>query len=155
MARTEYYDDPAAPAPNSLVPAATAAVFDEGGQLLLRRRADHGLWVMPGGAVAMTESLAQAAVREVWEETGYEVRITGLVGTYTDARHVVVHNDGEVRRQFTVCFRAQPVRGELRAGDTSLEAAWFAQEELGVLPMHRTQRLRVDHALRGGKPHLG
>jgi ADP-ribose pyrophosphatase YjhB (NUDIX family) len=155
MARTEYYDDPAAPAPNSLVPAATAAVFDEDGQLLLRRRADNGLWTMPGGTVRMTESLAESALREVREETGYEVRITGLVGTYTDARHVISYGDGEVRRQFTVCFRAELVCGDLRPSDESFEVAWFAQEELGCLPMHRTQRLRVDHALRGGKPHLG
>ncbi|MDT0329200.1 NUDIX hydrolase [Nocardiopsis lambiniae] len=155
MARTEYYDDPAAPVPNSLVVAASAAVIDGEGRLLLQRRVDNGLWSMPGGAMEMTESLPQAAVREVWEETGYEVEVTGLVGTYTDARHVIAYSDGEVRRQFNVCFRARVVGGQLTVSDESHEVRWFASAEIEDLPMHHTQRLRVEHALRGGPPYTG
>ncbi|MFL1381503.1 NUDIX hydrolase [Nocardiopsis protaetiae] len=155
MARTEYYDDPAAPVPNSLVVAASAAVIDDGGRLLLQRRVDNGLWAMPGGAMEMAESLPQAAVREVREETGYEVEVTGLVGTYTDARHVIAYSDGEVRRQFNVCFRARVVGGELAVSDESYEVRWFTPAEIEGLPMHHTQRLRVDHALQGGPPYAG
>lgn len=82
MARTEYYDAPDAPEPNSL----------------------------PG-----------AAVREVREETGLDVEITGLVGTYTDPKHVIAYSDGEVRRQFNVCFRARLVGGTPAVSDESLE----------------------------------
>ncbi|WP_017606043.1 NUDIX hydrolase [Nocardiopsis alkaliphila] len=155
MARTEYYDDPNAPVPNSLVVAASAAVIDDGGRLLLQRRVDNGLWAMPGGAMEMTESLPEAAVREVREETGYEVEVIGLVGTYTDARHVIAYSDGEVRRQFNVCFRARVVGGELAVSDESYEAGWFTPSELEDLPMHHTQRLRVKHALGKGVPHPG
>lgn len=126
MARTEYYDDPEAPVPNSLVVAASAAVVDDEGRLLLQRRVDNGLWAMPGGGMEMTESLPQAAVREVREETGYEVEVTGVVGTYTDARHVIAYSDGEVRRQFNVCFRARVVGGERRVSDESHEVRWFS-----------------------------
>ncbi|WP_017598946.1 NUDIX domain-containing protein, partial [Nocardiopsis lucentensis] len=150
MVRTEYYDDPAAPTPNSLVVAASAAVFDDAGRLLMQRRADNGLWALPGGAMEMTESLPEAVVREVWEETGYDVEVTGLVGTYTDARHVIAYGDGEVRRQFNVCFRAVPVGGVLRVSDESHEVRWIALEELEDLPMHRTQSLRVVHAIQDG-----
>ncbi|WP_159942078.1 MULTISPECIES: NUDIX hydrolase [unclassified Nocardiopsis] len=155
MARTEYYDDPAAPVPNSLVVAASAAVIDEQGRLLLQRRVDNGLWAMPGGTMEMTESLPQAAVREVREETGYEVEVTGLVGTYTDARHVIAYRDGEVRRQFNVCFRARVVGGALAVSDESHEVDWFGPEEAAGLEMHHTQRLRVEHALGGGGAHAG
>ncbi|WP_160051357.1 NUDIX domain-containing protein [Nocardiopsis sp. FR26] len=155
MARIEYYDDPNAPVPNSLVVAASAAVLDGQGRLLLQRRVDNGLWAMPGGAMEMTESLPQAAVREVREETGYEVEVTGLVGTYTDARHVIAYGDGEVRRQFNVCFRAKVVGGELSVSDESHEVCWFAPEETSGLEMHHTQRLRVEHALGRGEPHPG
>lgn len=155
MTRTEYYDDPNAPVPNSLVVAASAAVVDDEGRLLLQRRVDNGLWAMPGGAMEMTESLPEAAVREVREETGYEVEVTGLVGTYTDARHVIAYSDGEVRRQFNVCFRARVVGGELAVSDESHEVRWFAPSELEDLPMHHTQRLRVEHALRQSEPHPG
>ena len=155
MARTEYYDDPAAPVPNSLVVAASAAVIDGEGRLLLQRRVDNGLWAMPGGVMEMAESLPQAAVREVREETGYEVEVTGLVGTYTDARHVIAYSDGEVRRQFNVCFRARVVGGALAVSDESHEVRWFASAEIEALPMHHTQRLRVEHALRGGPSYAG
>jgi 8-oxo-dGTP pyrophosphatase MutT (NUDIX family) len=46
----------------------------------------------------MADSLPGCAVREVKEETGYDIEITGLVGTYTDPRHVIAYTDGEVRR---------------------------------------------------------
>lgn len=155
MARTEYYDDPDAPAPNSLVVAAGAAVVDDEGRLLLQRRVDNGLWAMPGGVMEMGESLPQAAVREVREETGYEVEVTGLVGTYTDARHIIAYSDGEVRRQFNVCFRARVVGGRLSLSDESHEARWFTPGEVVGLDMHHTQRLRVEHALRSGEPYPG
>lgn len=155
MARTEYYDDPDAPVPNSLVVAASAAVLDDAGRLLLQRRVDNGLWSMPGGAMEMTESLPEAAVREVREETGYEVEVTGLVGTYTDARHVIAYSDGEVRRQFNVCFRATVVGGALSVSDESHEVRWFVPSELADAPMHHTQRLRVEHALRQSEPYPG
>ncbi|WP_017582914.1 NUDIX hydrolase [Nocardiopsis valliformis] len=155
MARTEYYDDPAAPVPNSLVVAASAAVFDDSGRLLLQRRTDNGLWAMPGGGMEIDESLPEAAVREVREETGFDVQVTGLIGTYTDARHVIAYSDGEVRRQFNICFRAVLVGGELRVSGESHEVRWFTSAELDGLSMHHTQRLRVDHAVKGGLPHLG
>ncbi|WP_231972389.1 NUDIX hydrolase [Nocardiopsis alborubida] len=155
MARMEYYDDPDAPVPNNLVVAASAAVVDGEGRLLLQRRVDNGLWAMPGGAMEMTESLPEAAVREVREETGYEVEVTGLVGTYTDARHVIAYSDGEVRRQFNVCFRARVVGGRLAVSDESHEVRWFTPEEVSGLDMHHTQRLRVEHALGSGEPYPG
>ncbi|MGW5695207.1 NUDIX domain-containing protein [Streptomyces asiaticus] len=57
MTRTEYYDDPEAPEPNSLVVAASAVVTDERGRILLQRRRDNDLWALPGGGMEMTDSL--------------------------------------------------------------------------------------------------
>ncbi|MEU9402251.1 NUDIX domain-containing protein [Streptomyces sp. NPDC048242] len=156
MARTEYYDDPQAPEPNSLVVAASAVVADDRGRVLLQKRSDSGLWALPGGGMEMTDSLPGTAVREVKEETGLDVEITGLVGTYTDPRHVIAYSDGEVRRQFNVCFRARLVGGVLAISDESLELRWVAPEELEGLPMHHTQRLRLAHFLEDRPtPYLG
>lgn len=155
MARTEYFDAPDAPEPNNLVVAASAAVIDDEGRILLQRRVDNGLWAMPGGAMEMTESLPQAAAREVLEETGYEVVVSGLVGTYTDPRHVIAYDDGEVRRQFNVCFRAQVLGGELAVSHESHEAGWFTRQEARELDMHHTQRLRVERAFEKGPAHAG
>lgn len=57
---------------------------------------------MPGREMQMTEGLPQAAVREVWKETRYEVEVTGLVGTYTDARHVIAYSNGEMAHSLTL-----------------------------------------------------
>ncbi|MER7349980.1 NUDIX domain-containing protein [Streptomyces aurantiacus] len=156
MARTEYFDDPKAPKPNSLVVAASAVVTDQGGCILLQRRRDNDLWALPGGGMDMTDSLPGAAVREVKEETGLDVEITGLVGTYTDPRHVIAYSDGEVRRQFNVCFTARTVGGELAISGESTELRFVDPGELESLPMHHTQRLRLQHFFeQRPTPYLG
>ncbi|WP_335977897.1 MULTISPECIES: NUDIX domain-containing protein [Streptomycetaceae] len=156
MARTEYYDDPEAPKPNSLVVAASAVVTDDEGRILLQRRTDNGLWALPGGGMDMADSLPGTAVREVKEETGLDVEITGLVGTYTDPRHIIAYSDGEVRRQFNVCFTARVTGGSLAMSDESTELRFVAPGDIETLPMHHTQRLRLTHFLENrAAPYLG
>ncbi|MEU5126118.1 NUDIX domain-containing protein [Streptomyces mobaraensis] len=156
MSRTEYYADPDAPEPNSMVVAASAVVTDDRGRVLLQRRRDNDLWALPGGGMEMTDSLPGTAVREVKEETGLDVEITGLVGTYTDPRHVIAYSDGEVRRQFNVCFTARVTGGELAISDESTELRFVHPDEIPALPMHHTQRLRIGHFLEGrAQPYLG
>lgn len=156
MARTDYYDDPNAPQPNSMVVAASAVVTDSDGRVLLLRRADSGNWALPGGAMELGESLPDCAVREVREETGLDIEITGLVGTYTDPKHVIAYIDGEVRQQFNICFVGRIVGGQLAESAESTALRFVATEELAGLPIHPTQRLRLDHYLaRNGEPYFG
>jgi ADP-ribose pyrophosphatase YjhB (NUDIX family) len=156
MARTEFYDDRDAPEPNSLVVAASAIVTDDHDRILLQRRRDDDLWALPGGGMEMTDSLPGTTVREVKEETGLDVQINGLVGTYTDPRHVIAYTDGEVRRQFNICFTARITGGELAISDESTELRFIPREELDTLPMHHTQRLRITHFLEHrDTPYLG
>lgn len=156
MPRREYYDDPDAPQPNSLVVATSAVVSDDHGRILLQRRADSGNWALPGGGMEMTESLTGSVIREVKEETGYDIEVTGLVGTYTDPRHIIAYTDGEVRRQFNICYTARITGGELAISDESTEIRFVDPAELADLPMHRTQQIRLKHYLenRDG-PYLG
>src|SRR3954463_9554355 len=67
---------------------------------------------LPGGGVDPGESLTMAVVREVKEETGIDVEVDDVVGVYTNPRHVMAYDDGEVRQQFSLCFRARPVGGQ-------------------------------------------
>jgi ADP-ribose pyrophosphatase YjhB (NUDIX family) len=83
MARRDYFYDPEAPKPNSIRPAAAVALLDSGGHILLLRRKDNDKWTLPG-TLDFGESLTDYAIREVREETGLQIRITGLIGTYTD-----------------------------------------------------------------------
>src|ERR687889_570755 len=117
--RIDYYDDPDAPAANSIRPSAGAFVTRDG-HLLLIERSDNGNWSMPGGAQDPGESLTATAVRETFEETGVKVRATGLVGIFTDPKHVVHYtSDDEVRQEFTVIYRADYVDGEPTNSDES------------------------------------
>ncbi|MGB7880024.1 MAG: NUDIX domain-containing protein, partial [Ilumatobacteraceae bacterium] len=80
MARIDYFDDPDAPTPNSIVPAAVGCVVDDQGRLLLEHRVDNDLWALPGGTHDFGESIEQTVVREIREETALNVEVTGLVG---------------------------------------------------------------------------
>ncbi|MEJ7630816.1 MAG: NUDIX domain-containing protein, partial [Nocardioidaceae bacterium] len=97
MPKTDYYDDPAASRATSLVVAVTAVVLDDARRVLMIQRTDNDLWAIPGGAQEVGETSTEAAVREVREETGLNVEVNGLVGIYSDPRHVIAYDDGEVR----------------------------------------------------------
>ena len=156
MARTEHYDDPKAPKPNSLVPAASAVVTNERGEILMQRRVDNNFWALPGGTMDFGETIVQTAEREVREETGLEVRVDGIVGTFSDPRHIIEYSDGEVRQQFNICFHATLLGGKLRSSNESKEVRWIPPEQLEDLEIHRTTRLRLEHFLQhSGTPHLG
>lgn len=144
MPRRDYEDDPNAPKANSLVPAASVVVVGDDGRVLLQRRTDNGKWALPGGKHELGESLAQCGIRETREETGIEVEITGIVGTYTNPGHVFAYDDGEVRQEYSICLLARPVGGQLRVSDESFEVAWFDPAEVDGLPMVPSIRKRVD-----------
>lgn len=59
-----------------------AAIFDTDSRQLLMKRPDSGMWCFPGGHVDITESPAEAVVRETKEETGLDVEIIDLVDLY-------------------------------------------------------------------------
>jgi 8-oxo-dGTP pyrophosphatase MutT (NUDIX family) len=156
VARIEHYDDPNAPEPNSLVPAASAVVTNENGEILMQRRADNDLWALPGGTMDFGETIDRTAVREVREETGYDVVIEDLVGIYTDPRHVIEYTDGEVRQQFNICFAARLAGGSLRGSDESTDVRWVAPDALDGLQIHDTTRLRLRHFLEHReRPYIG
>ena len=156
MPKADYWDDPKAPLPNSLVVGVTIFVQDEIGRVLLIQRSDNGLWALPGGAQEVGESTPDAAVRETREETGIDVTITGLVGIYSDPRHVIAYDDGEVRQEFSICFRASAQSGTASTSSESTEVRWTASSQLDGLDIHPRMRVRIDHGLRGdAHPHLG
>jgi ADP-ribose pyrophosphatase YjhB (NUDIX family) len=150
--RIDYVDDPEAPRANSVVPSVVAIVQDDQGRVLLIHKTDNDLWALPGGGHEIGESVADAVVREVKEETGYDVEVTGITGTYTNPGHVMAYEDGEVRQQFSIAFSARLIGGEARTSEESMRVEWLSTEEIARLPMHPSMRLRVQHGLEG-RPH--
>jgi 8-oxo-dGTP pyrophosphatase MutT (NUDIX family) len=148
LARRDYYYDPKAPKPNSVKPAAAVALFDPEGRILLLRRKDNDKWTMPGGTMDFGESLGQCAAREVREETGFDIEIRGLIGTYTDPNILIAYTDGEVRQEFTLVYDATIKSGELKIDYESKEAVWVPLADALNLPLADSQRRRLQDVAR-------
>ena len=126
---------------------ADAAVIDPAGRILLIRRADNGLWAMPGGALEVGETPAAGAEREAFEETGVRCRADALIGLF-DSRlcgsTIALH-------LYHVTFLCAPLdASEIGAGSHRqevLDVAWFGESALpaAIDPGHVT---RIPEAFR-------
>ena len=155
--RIDFYDDPDAPAADSIVPSVNVAVTNEADEILLIRRSDNDNWALPGGAVDLGESLTQAAVRETREESGIECEITGVSGIYTDPRHVMLYtSNGEVRQEFSIVLTARATGGQPATSTETSEVRWVPRAEVAGYQMDRSMRLRVQHYLEHrAQPYIG
>jgi 8-oxo-dGTP diphosphatase len=123
-----------------LIPGVTALIFDEQDHVLLHRAATDGRWYTIGGAVDPCENPADAAVREVFEETGLRVRPVRVVGVYTDP--IVEYPNGDRVCYVSTCFLCQIVGGKLQPqDDESLELRYFPPTELPELPASHRHRI--------------
>lgn len=147
MSRTDFYHDPNAPKANSIKVAVSALVRDTDGKILMIRRTDNDKYSIPGGGLEVGETPSQAVVREVSEETGIDVTVTGLVGVFSNPDHVIAYDDGEVRQEFSICFTADPIGGEPRTSAESKAVEWVTMEDLETLDVHPSIRLRIDLGL--------
>jgi mutator protein MutT len=106
------------------IPATIAVVIKDNSVLLVRRAnpPDAGLWGLPGGKIEFGESIEQAAVRELYEETGIHARV-GPVFTAIDAFDCITTEN--IREHYIlIAVLCDWVSGSPRAGDDAIEAAW-------------------------------
>jgi 8-oxo-dGTP diphosphatase len=106
----------------SPIRAASAAVFRDGRVLIARRANPPQLWSLPGGKVEPGESDAQAAVREVREETGVDCEIVALA----DEGELVLPDVRYRLHAFAARWRA----GQARPGPEASAVEWVRPEEL-------------------------
>ncbi|WP_332698152.1 NUDIX domain-containing protein [Halalkalibacter lacteus] len=115
-------------------------ILDEEKRVLLQKRADVGLWGIPSGHVEVGETVADAAIREVKEETNLDIRLIKLIGVYSDpSSQVFTYPTGKVVHFITTCFSAEIKGGELRCNSSeSLDVQFFKQDVLpqDLLKMH-------------------
>ena len=116
--------------------------------LALWNEADEPRWTLPGGGVELAESVEEGAVREVREESGYDVELTGLLGVHSyvvpaTRRFARTHRP---MRALRVVFGARVVGGELtrEIGGSTDEARWFDLADLADLPQVGLVEIALD-----------
>ncbi len=113
--------------------AVSAAVFREDRVLIVRRARPpaHGLYTLPGGGVELGETLEQAVIREMREETALDIEPVALVGF----RQAIARDAaGRVERHFVILpFAARYIGGEISLNEELAEAHWRLPEEIAGL----------------------
>ena len=113
--------------------AVGAIVVDKGALLLIKRDREpaRGQWSLPGGRVEIGETLREALVREVREETGVDVDVDGLIGV---AERIVRDDDGAIEYHYVILdYVCTPRSTILKAGDDAADARWVPVGELAEL----------------------
>ena len=112
-----------------------AAVHDGDGRLLLVRETQDGRWSLPGGWADVGESLAEGAVREVFEETGFVVEVDRLLGIYERERWGHPPMLFFTLKSVLAC---RVVSGVATTSDETSEIGWFGRDQLPELSVGRT-----------------
>lgn len=126
--------------PDSIEPGVAAVIFNEIGQVLLVKREDNGLWGLPSGHVEAGETVEEAVVRELREETGLIISVQKLVGVYSDpVSQIFAYPSGKTTHFVTLCFLCNITGGGVKVDYQEIgDAAFFDIEKLpsDLLTMH-------------------
>ena len=141
--RTDYYYHDDAPAVNSIRPAAAVAILNTKQELLMLHRKDNEKWTMPGGTLEYGESMTECALREVREESGLNVTIVDIIGTYTDPNIRVAYSDGEVRQEFTIVYYGEVLNYDVVLDEESSQFRWVSLEDVLELLLAESQKRRI------------
>jgi 8-oxo-dGTP pyrophosphatase MutT (NUDIX family) len=127
----------------------SAVIFDDQRRILLTRRADNGQWCLPGGAMEPGESAEETCVREVWEETGLHVRVTRLIGVYSNRDALVEYPDGNKVQIVVLNFEAEMTGGEPGLSDETTGIDYFTMDEIEGMDLLGHHKARIQDALLG------
>lgn len=157
MPRIDYYHDPDAPPADTRMVTACVAVSDDAGRLLMIERTDNGNVALPSGAWELGETLPQTAIRECREESGYDIEITDLIGTFSDPGVVADYQTAtpEVRQECTIMFAGRIIGGQATPSSESKTVQWLHPDQLETVPMAKAMRYRVEIWASRKWPHLG
>lgn len=144
--RKDYFHDEHMPKVNSMRPAAAVVIMNLNNILMLRRQ-DNLKWTLPGGTMELEESLTDCAIREVKEETGLNIKIHDIIGTYTDPEIRIEYSDGEVRHEFTIVYFATTEDNSVYLDDESSSYKWITLDKIMDLDMAHSQKRRMNDVI--------
>lgn len=125
-----------------------AIIYDENREkVLLTKRADNGLWCLPGGRMEPGETIEECCRREVFEETGLVIRTERLVGIYSNRDQLVIYKDGTKVQMIVLSFEAVVTGGALGISTETTDARYFSFDELNTLEFHDRHKDRILDAL--------
>src|SRR5688500_1206247 len=134
------------------VPSVAIALRDADGRVLLIRHAEGGVWVLPGGAAEPAEVPADAAVREMFEETGLLVTPTRLVGVFSGPEFIVQYRNGDRTSYVASVFEAVLSAGTPNPDASEvLEIRFVTEEEAAALPKAAWVDEVLDAVFHGGR----
>lgn len=129
------------------VPTVSVLTFDERDRVLLVRHVEGNDWTSPGGMVEPYETPANAAVREMWEETGLHVALTRILGVFGGELCSTTYGNGDKVAWVSTVFAAEVVGGSLKPdGEEILEARHFSRSEIDLIRCKPHLRLSLDAA---------
>ena len=109
-------------------------------------RIDNKKWTRPGGTLEFAESMTECALREVKEESGLDVIIKDIIGTYTDPNIRVAYSDGEVRQECTLVYYGEAQNYDVSLDDKSSQFQWVPLDEVIELPLTELEVLIYEDA---------
>jgi ADP-ribose pyrophosphatase YjhB (NUDIX family) len=130
-----------------LRPGCCAVIFDQRRRVLLTKRADNGLWCLPGGSMEPGESAEECCSREIREETGLKIHPTRLIGVYSNRDQLVMYGDGSKVQFVILSFEGEIAGGKLGLSDETTDAGFYSLAEMESMPMHAQHKQRVEDAL--------
>ncbi|MCY3779046.1 MAG: NUDIX domain-containing protein [Chloroflexi bacterium] len=125
-----------------LLPGVTAVVVNERDEVLLQLRRDTKTWAPPSGGVEPGETVADTAIREVYEETGIAVLPEKIVAVLSGSDYIVTYPNGDRMATVTTVFRCRPLQPSAPRvnDDESLDIRYFPSDALpeNMLPRHKS-----------------